>query len=366
MNKMEISIEELDIHLTNRCMLSCRHCCFHGGRRVLKELPLRRWLRIIEEGKEIGVKSLDITGGEPLLVNNIETLIKAAVDSEYDVTLQTNGLLLDHRARKKLKNHGLEKIMVSMDGWETSHNWLRGKEIFNTVKLHVEQALEEGWQVRVNAAAMRSTAASIPRLLEWAIESRVHTVSIFYFSPQGRGADLAAEELEYHEWERFITAARERVQANNPPANSPTKIIVEPAWAPLKGLVKPLRCPILSRGYLQVLCDGRAYPCTMLIFTGLHVGDLSRESLRNCIEETRWQRFRTNNNTRCDIHRDNRCLGGCIGYNAYRTGALGADPRCRQAPEGAFPVCPLLKLDLLKNKQALRSGFLVENNGGKQ
>lgn len=345
-------LKEIDIHITNQCMLSCKHCCFDAGKRILQELSLERWMHIIDEGKKMGVKNLDITGGEPLLYPQVEKVINYAVNLEYEVTLQTNGILFNKKRRKALKTCGLKNVMISVDGWEESHNWLRGHNIFQKIKANIEDAIEEGWNIRVNSVAMKSTLKFIPQLIDWANEITIPNVSIFFFTPQGRGENIYGEELTYREWEKLIKFLQDKVQHLKQ-----TRIIVEPAVGPLGGLIKPIKCPMYDRGYLQVLCDGRAYPCTMLIFSSLYLVDLSHESLNECLSEYRWSKMLKK--VSCDVHVKNECKGGCIGYNTWFTGKLGTDPRCKKLGENTFPICPLVKLDISKNKKALRSGILM-------
>ncbi|EDZ95310.1 Radical SAM domain protein [Limnospira maxima CS-328] len=346
-----LQLQELDLHVTNKCMLACKHCCFDAGEKMLPELKKERWMQILKQGKNLGVKDIDITGGEPLLYKGLDHLINYAVNLEYNVTLQTNGILFNRSRRKELKARGLKNVMISIDGWEKSHNWLRGFNSFQQAKSNIEEAIEEGWTIRVNAVAMKSTFKSIPTLISWADKTGIPLVSIFFFTPQGRGESILNEELEYKQWEEFIISLQSQVSHLQQ-----THVIVEPSVGPLGGLIEAIKCPMYYRGYLQVLCDGRAYPCTMLIFSDLYLADLSCESLSHCLEESRWSKLTKSID---DIVDDSdECKGGCIGYSTWLTGKLGIDPRCQVFEKGTFPICPLVKIDLSKNKKALRSGLL--------
>lgn len=346
------TIEEVDLHLTNSCMLSCKHCCFDAGRPLRRELPLSRWYQVLEDAKEIGAVKVDLTGGEPLVLPYLESIISHATQLDFDVTLQTNGVLLDSPRRAKLRQAGLCDVMVSIDGWQESHDRLRQKKIFTSVKSNVEQAVSEGFRVRVNATAMRSTVGGILELIRWADSVGVNMVSVFYFTAQGRGAAIKTEEIPPDEWSSAVAILKELAHHT-----SSTRVIVEAAFGPLGFSLTDHPCPMLDRGYLQILADGRAYPCTMLIFSDLYVADVSRESLTVVREQNRWNQLIQEYNAA--ISTGGRHTTGCIGYSTWQTGKLGSDPRWRQVNKGkTFPICPLIKVDLGTKVSALRSSLL--------
>jgi len=331
-------LEEIDLHLTNGCQLSCAHCCFDAGKPLRDELPLSAWIGVLEQAAALGVKDLDLTGGEPLLYRDLEPLIRVAVSLGFDPTLQTNALALTPARMTRLESAGLRRVMISLDGTEAAHDSLRGRGTFRRATAHAEEALRRGWSVRLNAVAMRRNVDTLADLVRWAGAGGFRFISVFAFTGQGRGASMRHEELDPMAWNAAIDDMT--IAAREFPA---LKVVVEPAMAP------PLpreACPMRDRHYLQILSDGRAYPCTMLIFSDLHLADVSREPLAACLSEERWQRLGLE-----------RFDEGCPAYDVCLTGALGPDPRTF---EHAAPACPLLKLDLGSGRTARRSGALAE------
>jgi len=336
-----VSIAELDIHVTNRCQLRCRHCCFDAGNHELPELPPSRWFQVLNEAADMGVSDVDFTGGEPLLYNGLIDVIRKSIELGMNTTLQTNGLLLHDSRIVQLLDAGLRHVMISLDGWAESHEWLRGRGTFGLALRAAERALDAGMQVRVNAVAMRSTVSRIPDLIRWAGAEGIPLVSVFAFTGQGRGVCLRREELSYEIWEESLREFS--TVADQFPG---LKILVEPAMGPLHPTLSKVSCPMLKRGYVQALCDGRAYQCTMLIFSDLFIADLSFESLMVCRSAARWNQLKA-----YLLHFSK----GCPAYDTCKTGELGPDPRVSALQHPRFPLCPLMKRDLRSGALTLRS-----------
>ena len=81
-------IEVVDWKLIGACNLKCLHC--YGPPKNLKALPLGDLLTILAKFRKLGPKWIVMTGGEPLLVPQIDMLLERVVDSSIKVALSTN------------------------------------------------------------------------------------------------------------------------------------------------------------------------------------------------------------------------------------------------------------------------------------
>lgn len=120
-------LRDLRISVTDRCNFRCSYCMpkevfdkhyeFLPHRDLLSFEEITRLARIFAS---LGVQKLRLTGGEPLLRRNIETLIAQLAElrtpegAPLDLTLTTNGSLLARKARA-LKDAGLQRVTVSLD-----------------------------------------------------------------------------------------------------------------------------------------------------------------------------------------------------------------------------------------------------------
>ena len=101
--------------LTYRCPLRCVYCsnpvdwASHGD-----GLETADWLRIFREAEELGVVQLNLTGGEPLLRRDLETLVEGARGLDLYTNLITSGIPLTRERLAELKARGLDNVQVSI------------------------------------------------------------------------------------------------------------------------------------------------------------------------------------------------------------------------------------------------------------
>lgn len=117
------AIRDLRISVTDRCNFRCPYCMpveVYGAR--YKFLPKPQLLTFEEIARltklfvDLGVTKVRLTGGEPLIRNNLEELVSllSSISGIQDLTLTTNGYLLAGKAQA-LKDAGLNRITVSVD-----------------------------------------------------------------------------------------------------------------------------------------------------------------------------------------------------------------------------------------------------------
>jgi GTP 3',8-cyclase len=118
-------LRDLRVSVTDRCNFRCVYCMpkevfgkdyqFLERRELLSFEEIARAVRLFVDE---GVTKVRLTGGEPLVRRNLEQLVAMlARIPGLDLTLTTNGALLEQKARR-LKEAGLERITVSLDALE--------------------------------------------------------------------------------------------------------------------------------------------------------------------------------------------------------------------------------------------------------
>lgn len=101
-------------NVTNSCNLKCEHCYANSGRNPENELTKQEALKMINHAKQLGVKFLLFTGGEPLLRDDIFELMKYSKYREITNFLATNGTLITEKHIPKIKKY-VDKINISID-----------------------------------------------------------------------------------------------------------------------------------------------------------------------------------------------------------------------------------------------------------
>jgi cyclic pyranopterin phosphate synthase len=123
LDKLARPLHDLRISVMDRCNFRCPYCMpkeqFHENYQFLKSnqrLSFDEIVRLSRLFACLGVKKLRLTGGEPLLRNNLADLIGdlTGIPGIEDIALTTNGVLLASHA-VDLRANGLERITVSLD-----------------------------------------------------------------------------------------------------------------------------------------------------------------------------------------------------------------------------------------------------------
>lgn len=103
-----------DLIVTYRCQNNCGHC-YAGGPHETAELDSKAWKGIIKKLAAWGVPTLVFTGGEPLLRQDLEELIREAQESGCITGLITNGRLLTEERVAGLAEAGLDFVQVTLE-----------------------------------------------------------------------------------------------------------------------------------------------------------------------------------------------------------------------------------------------------------
>src|SRR3989440_7479700 len=112
--------DDLRISVTDRCNFRCIYCMPAEGLKWLARDDILRFEEIVRLARifvdRYGVRTIRITGGEPLVRVKVEELVGMinAIDPTLDITMTTNGVLLRQKAQA-LKEAGLKRVNVSLD-----------------------------------------------------------------------------------------------------------------------------------------------------------------------------------------------------------------------------------------------------------
>ena len=113
------NINYLRISVTDRCNLRCIYCMPESGVESLKHTDILRFeeiLKIVKIAETLGINKIRYTGGEPLVMKDIDKLIyeTSKLQGINDIAITTNGILLSDMA-SDLKKAGLKRVNISLD-----------------------------------------------------------------------------------------------------------------------------------------------------------------------------------------------------------------------------------------------------------
>ena len=113
--------------VTGRCNYRCRHCFMSAPDYKGGDLTLGQCLHILDELAACGIRSVDLTGGEPLVIPHIFELLDGMRERNIVLgTIYTNGALVNERLLVELEKRQMKPVFqMSFDGvrW---HDWMRG------------------------------------------------------------------------------------------------------------------------------------------------------------------------------------------------------------------------------------------------
>lgn len=111
--------------LTYRCVLECAYCSNplqYQNENHRDELSGDEWTDVLEQARELGCLQLGLSGGEPLLHEDLEAIVAESDQLGFYSSLITAGTLLDRQRLRSLKEAGLNHVQVSLDGADAETN----------------------------------------------------------------------------------------------------------------------------------------------------------------------------------------------------------------------------------------------------
>jgi MoaA/NifB/PqqE/SkfB family radical SAM enzyme len=193
---------KLHLQLTRRCSHRCITCNHHLARDEGPELDTATVLRLLREGRSLGMDNLSITGGEPLVRDDLLEVVAVARSLGYaTVTVASNGDLLADRARaQELIAAGATHVPVSLHGLDTHDEIVGAPGSRARVMRAVEHLLEatggDADRVTVGMVAMAPTLGQLDALAGYAraagcgLRVNVLDTKLFFFSEGTRTAAL--------------------------------------------------------------------------------------------------------------------------------------------------------------------------------
>lgn len=139
------SLRYLELLLTDRCNLRCRHC--YIGEPLARELPLEQVVRLLEEFFRMQGLRVLLSGGEPLLYSEFERLNEYLGEYPLRKVLLTNGMLI---SEERLMSLNVEEVQISIDGLESSHDAIRGVGSYRKAIDGIRLSLNAGLDVSVS------------------------------------------------------------------------------------------------------------------------------------------------------------------------------------------------------------------------
>jgi MoaA/NifB/PqqE/SkfB family radical SAM enzyme len=183
----ELGPVSVGLQVTRRCNADCIHCAASG---FVQELQTEEMKQVIKKLHEAGTVRISVTGGEPLIRDDLVELLKEIRKFNMASTLSTNGLLLDEAKLDEIKDL-LSNIRFSIHGLEETNDYIfQKKGAFNKIMEMVDLSVSKDMHVGVIYSVMRRNIdelIDVARILE---KKGVDKLIIFTLIANGRGKDI--------------------------------------------------------------------------------------------------------------------------------------------------------------------------------
>jgi radical SAM protein with 4Fe4S-binding SPASM domain len=312
--------------VTKDCNLACSHCKADAGGTERSEQSSRRELTTDEARTLVDEFStfnplLILTGGEPLLREDIDVVIEYAATSGLRTALATNGTLVSEKRAKKLKDIGLTTASISIDGADAqSHDSLRGVNgAYNGARNGAKALKEAGIPFQINTTITNANASSLPRIYEMAQECGASAWHVFALVPTGRGqvADLTSKSNYY----KALKWLDERDKTGTIP--------IRPTCAPQYRLTEGRKGCLAGLSYVFISSTGIVQPCGYLPLPAGNVQHMSFSEIWETSPILTSLREISGFTGRCKTcHYAGTCRGCRARAHAMSGDYLGDDPYC--------------------------------------
>ena len=214
----EHPLRQLFWECTLRCNLHCRHCgsdCkVQAGQ---QDMPLSDFLRVLDS---VAAKTdphgvfVILSGGEPLMRDDIEVCGRAIYDRGFPWGMVSNGFALTSERFKGLLKAGMHSITISLDGLEQEHNWMRGhRESFDRVDRAISLLTgEQRLTYDIVTCVNRRNYGQLAAIKDYLVGKGVGNWRLFTVFPVGRAAndpDMRLTDDEFRGVFQFIRQCRQ-------------------------------------------------------------------------------------------------------------------------------------------------------------
>jgi len=249
------------------CNYQCSYCKIWA--RTDPELSTAQIESIIDQAARLGAARLGLTGGEPLLRDDIGHIISRARARGLYVSLNTNGSLVEQR---KLALQDLDLLTLSFDGSEAVHDQSKKKGAYGHVMNAIEFARRNNIQVSTTTTLTRDNLGEVDFIVQKAREGDFKAAFQLLHHPpaaSGDAAFLLPPDAEYRDCLKKLIACKDAYPQTI--LNSRRYFEILLAWPDYGQAVLEQRpCRVSCKAgelYCHIDVNGDVYPCHQLLKT---------------------------------------------------------------------------------------------------
>jgi heme b synthase len=193
--------------VTRGCNLNCVHCRAASERGPYPgELDTDKCFEILDQIAETGKPIVILTGGEPLLRNDIFDLARHGTQLGLRMVMATNGTLITPEITEMMKSSGIQRVSISLDG-STAKDHDQFRKVpgaFEGSLNGIELLKKAGIEYQINTTVTRHNVHQVQQILDLTIKLGAVAHHIFLLVPTGRARDMINQEIDALEYEKLL------------------------------------------------------------------------------------------------------------------------------------------------------------------
>lgn len=321
--------------LTLTCNMKCMHCGSSAGDTRIHELTTHEAIDLCTELAELHAKYINLTGGEALLRKDWYEISKEIKDLGIEVSVLSNGLILNEKIISELRSVGVYAIALSLDGGTSAtHDSIRGVPgSFEKCLSSLEKLRKENLPATVITTVHKGNVKELPKIRDL-ILGKTKAWQIQIAVPIGRfPIDYILSKEEFYAVALFIASTRKRFSVNELAVMGAHSIgyhsqvlrntMVSPVWNGCQA----------GMNVLGIQSDGGVKGCLSLPDSFIE-GNIRDRRLADIWDDPNSFSYNRkckesdlkNQCTACRFGKT--CKGGCTTVSASLTGAPHNDPYC--------------------------------------
>ena len=251
-----VGLDRLFLNVTEACNFRCTYCYARAATTACADpLSLHKLRSLAREASALGASSVLLSGGEPFVRPDFLDVVDAFADQGLQVSISTNGSLVDGATAKHLAKYDGLLFQVSLDGDRTSVESLaQVPGAFDHVVKGIDALCAAGHPIQLNCVLQTANYPDIPFLIRFAAERDIVLRLTLLSTEYGRAREHP-DALSFDSLNRVITAVHYARKAYpNVELNIPPLLLHPDDWfaiTPACGWARHM-CGILADGSVTV------------------------------------------------------------------------------------------------------------------
>ncbi|GAB4416851.1 MAG: putative heme d1 biosynthesis radical SAM protein NirJ2 [Thermodesulfovibrionales bacterium] len=299
-------------NLTKRCNLLCPHCYIDAGSETAGELTRQEARFVIDELSYLDTPlMLVLSGGEPMLREDIFEIVEYASRAGFITVMGSNGTLLIEENIRMLKDAGLMGMGISIDSATPAyHDTFRGSNgAWQLSVSALRYAREAGIETQLDATLTDQNYNEVNGLIELGVKLGAKAVNFFFLVCTGRAmkTDIFIENYNaVLKQIAKISMKERRLMVRARCAPHIYRVFYEEGFPIYEGM----RGCLAGRSYMRIDPEGNITPCP---YMSVKVGDIRETSITDIWNDSPYLRLMRDGNYkgRCGLCEFTEICGGC-------------------------------------------------------